>query len=678
MATLEKIRSKSVLLVTIIFVALFLFIITIIDNPLSIFMDNSTVVNVDGQKVKIEEYQKRAQQIREQNPQNENAENMALQALISETLMNRELDDLGIVVTDREVSEALVGENAVPYFVNYCMQSIGGTPTQIITMLSNPAESGLTDEQVQQIHNAYKEFEDQVKQGIKSQKFYQLMSGTINANKLDSRAAFDEANTSYTVAAVGKNIYTEKDSVTDADIQKYYNEHRAAYKQSEPMRYVRYVDLPIVPSNADRQAAVDAVQNAMAILAESEDQGMEALQGDGSFVIDRVSGDETAVRNKRIGSLATFAQEATPGEARVVLNGAFSDAQPRIVIARLISRENKSNGATVKQALIDPAQNPDSVLAKINATPDDVENISGVVTVQESKFDFAQLPQQIVDQLNEANGKYVNLHMNDGTVVATAITQYDEPKDIYTLQTATYNVEPSRQTINDLNTRLRDFMIVASRADAFNQENAAQQGLYVQEALVGNSSPGIGNLSDTRSIVGWVMEDAKKGEVSRLFTDNKNTHMTVAALVDIYNSDYTPASFPLLRSELEQMALEQKLADKLIAQYQGKGQTLADYQTAMQAVSIDTLRNVNVSSPRYSQMGGIRGAKKGDIVGPVNVNGSVMVYEVIDAQEGEMPYDEASNGTQYKRNMEQLIMSNTDALLLGDGKIKNRILKFNR
>ena len=54
MATLEKIRSKSVLLVSIIFVALFLFIITIIDNPLGLFMDNTTVVNVNGEKINYE------------------------------------------------------------------------------------------------------------------------------------------------------------------------------------------------------------------------------------------------------------------------------------------------------------------------------------------------------------------------------------------------------------------------------------------------------------------------------------------------------------------------------------------------------------------------------------------------------------------------------------------------
>lgn len=36
MATLEKIRSRSVLLVSVIFVALFLFIITIVDNPMGL------------------------------------------------------------------------------------------------------------------------------------------------------------------------------------------------------------------------------------------------------------------------------------------------------------------------------------------------------------------------------------------------------------------------------------------------------------------------------------------------------------------------------------------------------------------------------------------------------------------------------------------------------------------
>ena len=118
----------------------------------------------------------------------------------------------------------------------------------------------------------------------------------------------------------------------------------------------------------------------------------------------------------------------------------------------------------------------------------------------------------------------------------------------------------------------------------------------------------------------------------------------------------------------------------MIAEYTGKGSTLADYQTAMGALRVDTISHVSLGNARYAQLGGVRGAKKGDLVGPLRWNGSVIVYQVLDSEEGEMPYDEASNSAQYQRQMQQMLIGNdaVNALLLGNGKIKNRILKFTR
>lgn len=679
MATLEKIRSKSVLLVSIIFVALFLFIITIIDNPLGLFMDNTTVVDVNGKKVNIEEYQKRSQEIRQRNPQFEDADEYAIQSLIAESLMQQEFDKLGIVVTPSEISDVLVGENASPYFVNQFMQSVGLSPEDALAAINNPAAMQLTEEQAQQLKDLFKEFENQVEQGLLSQKLFSLLDGTVNANKLDAKLAFDEGNTNYTLAAVSKGIYSVQDSVTDADIQKFYNEHKAAYKQQEPSRYVRYVDLPIVPSNADRQAAAEAVQEAMALLADSASVGMDALVGNSAFVIERLSGDETALKGKRMGNLVNFVKDGAIGETRVVVNDAFSPSQPRLVIARLMSRENKANGGTFKQAILDPTQNADSVLARINSATVPVDSVAGVMQVVDQHYDFANLPLQILEDLKAADGKYINLTMSDGSTVATLIEKYDEPKDIYEVQTATYNVEPSRETISDLNTRMRDFMIVASKADAFNLENALQYNLQVEDALVLPSSPSLNGLSDTRGIVAWAM-DAKKGDVSRLFTDGKNSHLTVAALVDVYNSDYVPVTYPLVHQEVEMLALNQKRVDKLIADYQGKGKSLADYQKLMEAQRIDTIQNVSLANPGYAKLGGIVGAKKGQLVGPVDMGNTVIVYQIIDSNEGTMPYDETSNSMRYKQMMETLIFGQNNnlmnELLLGNGKIKNRILKF--
>lgn len=677
MATLEKIRSKSVLLVSIIFVALFLFIITIIDNPLGLFMDQTTVVNVDGEKIDYEQYQQKSQELREQNPQNEQADVDALQALINETLFQREFDKLGLAVTDEEINNVIVGENAPAYIVNSFMSQFGATPQDVLTAIQNPESMGITAEQAATLSTAYKNFENQIEQFLLGQKFFMLAGGTVNANKLDAKVAYDESNTSYKLATVSKSLYSVQDSVTDGDIEKYYNEHKAEFKVNEPSRYVRFVTLDIVPSPADRQAAMTKVNEALQQLAETE--GVDVLMGNSEFIVSRVSGDSVAVAGANINGLNRFVKEAEVGEARVISNTAYAPSNPRVVIARLLGRETKVNGAKVRRVVIDPTQNADSVLARLNSSSAPADSIDGVVDTTVLTYDFSQLSAAQVDSVRNAGGKYVIVGSGNGYQIADALQSLDAPKPIYEYATATYDIEPSRETIDGLNTRMRDFLIVASTAEAFNQENAAPQGLGVNDALVSNSSTSLNGLDDSRGIVAWAM-DAKKGEVSRLFTDSKNTRLTAAAVADVYKGDYVPASFPGVRQQIENEALTQKKANKLIAEYDGKGTSLADYQKLMEATRIDTVSHVNLGSARFAQLGGLRGHKVGDVVGPIRWNGSVIVYNVLDAQEGQMPYDEASNSAQYQRQMQQYLFGNerVSSLLLGDGKIKNRLLKFTR
>lgn len=270
MATLQKIRNRSVLLVSIIFVALFLFIITIIDNPLGLFMDQTSVANVNGQKIDYEQYNERANLIREQNPQATDADEQALRSLVTETLYKQEFDKLGLAVTDKELSSYLTAEDAPYSVVAQFYQQFGATPADVLTALKDPAASGLNQEQINQISRSYAEFEKNLTDQLLTQKLFGLLQGTINANKLDAKQIFDEGNTTYTLAAVSKNLYETTDTVTPAEIEKYYNAHREAYKLSNPARFVRYVTLPVSASAQDRQKAMTAAQEALAAVQAGE------------------------------------------------------------------------------------------------------------------------------------------------------------------------------------------------------------------------------------------------------------------------------------------------------------------------------------------------------------------------------------------------------------------------
>jgi peptidyl-prolyl cis-trans isomerase D len=683
MATLEKIRSKSVLLVSIIFVALFLFIITIIDNPLGLFQDTTTVAKVNGEKIDYEKYQNRATELREQNPQLEDADENALQALISETLFNQAYSKLGIVVTPEEISRAIVGYtdaqgNKVdaPYQIAAAFQQqYGVSPEEFLAYVNNPAAYNIPDEQVAQLSSQYQAFENQVEQYMLSQKLFSLLSGTVVANKLDSKQLFDEGNTNYTLATVSKSIFTVNDTVTEADIKKYYEEHKAAQKISEPVRYVKYVNLAISPSATDRNAALAQAEEALAAI--NAQPSMEGVSGNSLFVVEYATADTTKLKQLRQPGLVNFIKTGAVDSAKIVINSAYAASNPQIVIAKLLGRESKVNGAKIRQVTIDPAFNADSVIAKLNAgiPADSIEGVQG--KAQEVPVNYSQINKQIADTLNAIGlNRYISLGGQNG-IVAVCVSSFNAPEPIYDYATATYTVEPSKATIDGLQSRVREFLVSASTAATFDNDHAVAQGLTVEDALVGPSSSSLANLTDSRGMVAWAM-DAKKGEVSRLFTDSRNTRFSAVAVVDIYKGDYLPLSFPPAHDALSTLALNEKRADVLMKQFEGKGPKLADFAKAMGANTVDTLRNVTLAGIRYSQLGGLRAHKVGDVVGPVRWNSSVIAYQVLEATPGTMPYDEKSNSMQYQRQAQQILFNDVTSLLLGKGKIDNRILKFTR
>ena len=67
MSTLEKIRQRPILIISILGLALLLFILTAVDRPGELFTDSHTVAKVDGEKIDYMEFQKRVEHRRERD-----------------------------------------------------------------------------------------------------------------------------------------------------------------------------------------------------------------------------------------------------------------------------------------------------------------------------------------------------------------------------------------------------------------------------------------------------------------------------------------------------------------------------------------------------------------------------------------------------------------------------------
>ena len=184
MATLEKIRSKSVILFTVIIVALLAFILgDFLTSGRSFFGPGDTVASADGVDVKFDEYQKKTQelsaQFQGQNVDPDVISQMAIEQLLNEKLMKKEYDRLGITVTDQQLHDLFYGKDNGMGVLGALAQRMGAnaqalqglgitTLAQYAEAMENPAKYKLNAEIAQAMKDAWFGLEDAAEDNLLS------------------------------------------------------------------------------------------------------------------------------------------------------------------------------------------------------------------------------------------------------------------------------------------------------------------------------------------------------------------------------------------------------------------------------------------------------------------------------------------------------------------------------
>ena len=687
MATLEKIRSKSVLLLIIVGAALLAFIIgDFFTSGRTLFGTGTTIAKVGDQKVDIHEFQNRVQQASQQAQQSgqriDNAvlQQQVLDAMIAEKLFNQEIADLGITVTDAELTEMMVGKNSA--YVDRMVQQQLGMPDAATAhdMAFNPTKYGLPQEQAIQLQQYWIEMEQNIEKMLLQQKFQTLFNGLIAANKLDAKALYDENTPTANIVYAKKDYSSLNDdeyAVETSDINALYNSEKNRYALTEPVRLINYIAVNITPSREDVLAGQKKVEDA--ILALNEQPDVQGIADMPEFVTDRQNIPQTDV--DRQNSLKAALDSMSVGRAALVSkNGNTYN------IAKLLGKSVQSDKVVLDfMAVQGTREQIDSLTALLNngASFDSIA-ASPLVAQSQKAMDVSLIDpnSSMVKELiaDRATGVYFapDTLAQGGRIVR--IAELSTPTTIYDVANITFTTEPSNATVNSLESSLQDYVATHKTAKAF--ADSAQAGGYtVFPYYVSASTPSIGNISDSHSAVAWTM-DAKKGDVSQVFGDVQTGHLLAIALDDIYD-DYTPARDPQLNADLSRRALNNKKAAKLIAEYQGKASDIPGYARLM-GDQVDTT-TVNFSQPfipgigmgESELQGRVAIAKAGDIIGPIKGNNAVIVLQVTGIDNEGRPYDFNESAARFEQQRGASRMAaNLPAILRGNKKVKNNINTF--
>ena len=137
MATLEKIRQRKKILAIVIGAALLAFIIEVGIEAIGRSGGNSAAAKVGSEKIDIMTFQRRVEQAAADDQQNDKQvdgalrQQQVLDEMINEKLLEQEFAKLGITVSDKEISELMIGKNPAPAVVQFAQQAGAKSPNDL-------------------------------------------------------------------------------------------------------------------------------------------------------------------------------------------------------------------------------------------------------------------------------------------------------------------------------------------------------------------------------------------------------------------------------------------------------------------------------------------------------------------------------------------------------------------
>ena len=228
--------------------------------------DRNTLGEVGGEKVAYDTYNKRFEQNSAQFKQQSGQNNLTPQLTayvqettwtqtISQMILQKEVEKLGLVVGDDEVNSMVNGNNPDPQIV----QAFGDPKTGKVdinrfnTFKTNLQASKADDPLRQQ----WKDFIENLASNKLNQKYIALVTSGLYVNSLDAKDDYQAknklANFKY-VTLDYASVPDNKITVADADYQSYYDEHKGEFKTPQELRTFDYVSFNASPSKADSAA----------------------------------------------------------------------------------------------------------------------------------------------------------------------------------------------------------------------------------------------------------------------------------------------------------------------------------------------------------------------------------------------------------------------------------------
>lgn len=674
MATLQKIRSKGPLLVIVIGLALFAFIAGDAWKVLQPHQGKQDVGEVNGEVLSAQDYQKMVDELSEvikltnglnslTEDQLNNVKDQVWQSYVNNKLIAEQAEKLGLKVTDAEI-QSIIDQGTHPllmqtpfrnpqtgmfdkdmlkkFLVDYANLNASQMPAQYV-------------EYYQKMGAFWQFVEKTLAQSTLAEKYQNLVTKSLISNPVAAEDAFNSRTEQSDLLLAGVPYSSINDStvqVSDSEIKDRYNEKKEQFKQLVETRDIRYIDVKVVPSDADRKAVEKEV-------TEYSNQLASTTADFGTFV-------------RSTGSSVNYSDVP-------VSKSVF----PADVASRLDSTGvNEVYGPYYNQT--DDSYNAFKLLAKVSS-PDSIqfrqiqvyaETEEKTKTLADSIYnalkggaDFAAIA-KIYGQTGEAswvnsqswegseldadNSKFINTLLNQpvnelaniSIGQANLILQVMNKKSMqtkYKVAVVKCPVEFSKETYNAAYNKFSQFVAQNTTIESM-VKNAEESGYTLMPRTdLSSAEHYVGGVRSTREALKWIF-DAEPGEVSPLYECGENDHLMVVALDKIHEAGYRDINSvaEMLRAEIRR----DKKAEKIMEEMK-KYNSIAQVKEMKDAVS-DSVKHVTFSAPAYISVTrnsepviGAVAAKTAvnKVSAPVKGNGGVYMIQVYAKDKGTEKFD---------------------------------------
>jgi len=671
MAVLGKIRSRGALLVGIIGLGLFAFIAEEAVRSCESTKNNERqqIAEVLGEKISYQEFQEMVDEYQDVIKMSQGRDNlsedelnqvrdMVWQQYVQNAVISREAEKLGLKVTDDEIRDILnQGTNQMLLQTPFVNQQTGRFDANSLKQFiaeykkaqqTNPQQA----EQMRAVYNYWKFMEKNLRQQLLSQKYQSLLAATFISNNVEAKQSFAEENEEAAIqlAALPYSSVADKDiQISDDDLKAKYKEMKAAFKQYDETRDIKYVSVKVQASNADRAAISKQTNDFVAQLATAEDPS-EIVRKSGSSVaylgvpvmntvfpndiveiLDSISvGTTTQVKENK--------QDNTLNAVRLISKQELPDSVEFQVIQ--VGGETLDAAHTradsIMTALAADAAQWDALAKKYGQT--------GAKQWLTTK-DYQYAPSLDVDTkayINALNtmqaGELKNLATNSGNIIIK-VTDRKSFQTKYLAAVIKTPINFSKDTYSQAYNKFSQYVSENQTIESL-EKNAKKFGYQVLENQdVRSYQHNIAGIHGTHEALKWVYE-SEEDMVSPLYECGDNDNLLVIALTKIHKKGYRDLDDEQVKEMVKAEVLADKKAEKLIAKVAGVKNVAGAKAKGAQVVDVNQITFASpvfvvatgASEPALS--GAVAATKQGQFSkAPVKGNAGVYLFQVTKKQQ---------------------------------------------